>query len=210
MKRYDKLIRDRIPEIIDEDGRYCKTRVLNDKEYLAELNKKLQEELDEYKESGSFEELADLEEIIHAIVLYKGTSIDKFEKIRQEKRSIRGGFEEKIYLENVFDFNDVWNEIINKVHAGDVIYTLMHHAPNTIVDINEKGIIVKTNGNEPKLVQKEWIKTTWDVLYRNRQMVAGDIPGRARYRSSFIMALLTKLDGVRYVNNTTTILYYEI
>lgn len=58
-------------------------------------------------------------------------------------------------------------------------------------------------------MQKEWIKTTWDVLYRNRQMVADDILGTARYRSSFIMALLTKLDGIRYIN-TTIKLYYEI
>lgn len=83
-----------------------------------------------------------MEEIIHAIVFYKGASIDEFEKIRQEKRSTRGGFEEKLYLVNVYDFDDVWNEILDKVHLGDVIYTLMHHAPNTIVDINKEGIIV--------------------------------------------------------------------
>ena len=59
-KIYNKLVRDRIPEIIEADGRKCETVILSDEEYIAALDKKLSEELAEYLESGSLEELADL------------------------------------------------------------------------------------------------------------------------------------------------------
>ena len=62
MKVYNKLVRDKIPEIIDADnGKTCVTRIMEDDEYLETLNTKMQEELKEYLESGEVEELADLE-----------------------------------------------------------------------------------------------------------------------------------------------------
>lgn len=101
MKVYNKLVRDKIPNIIKDSGKECKTRILDDEEYLLELNKKLQEEVDEYKESGEVEELADIAEIIYAIAKFKGVSIEEFEKIRQRKLEERGGFEEKVFLGRV-------------------------------------------------------------------------------------------------------------
>ena len=67
MKVFNKLVRDKIPEIIENNNEFCKTRILNDDEYLVELNKKIKEELNEYLESGEIEELADLEEVLRAI-----------------------------------------------------------------------------------------------------------------------------------------------
>ena len=62
---YHKLVRDRIPEIIEQDGKECVCSVMNDEEYLAALDEKLNEELKEYQESKSMEELADLlEEVV--------------------------------------------------------------------------------------------------------------------------------------------------
>ena len=53
MKTYNKLVRDKIPEIIMNNGaKSCKTRVLSNEEYLSSLNTKLQEEMKEYLESG--------------------------------------------------------------------------------------------------------------------------------------------------------------
>jgi predicted house-cleaning noncanonical NTP pyrophosphatase (MazG superfamily) len=101
MKIYNKLIRDRIPEIIEESGRTCSIHTLNDEEYLQELNKKLSEELKEYQESGELEELADLVEIVYAIAEFKGSSIEEFERIRQDKSDRRGGFEKRLFLESV-------------------------------------------------------------------------------------------------------------
>ncbi len=102
VKEYHKLVRDRIPEIIEAEGKKCEVRTLeDDEEYLLELNWKLQEELAEYLESGTVEELADLVEVAQAIVRLKGVSQRKFEEIMAKKRGERGGFEERVYLMKV-------------------------------------------------------------------------------------------------------------
>lgn len=99
---YKKLVRDKIPEIIMlNEGRSCITKILNNEEYLLELNKKIKEELAEYLESGEIEELADLEEVLRAILDSKGISYEEFEKIRLEKVKKRGAFKNRIYLEGL-------------------------------------------------------------------------------------------------------------
>ena len=99
MKVYNKLVRDKIPDIIKEkDNRDCVTEVLNDEKYLEELNKKLQEELKEYLESGEVEELADIEEVLRAILKTKKVSYENFEKVRKDKVEKRGAFDKKIFL----------------------------------------------------------------------------------------------------------------
>ena len=99
---YNKLVRDKIPKIIEQnEGRSCITRKLNDDEYLVELNMKIQEELTEYLESGEIEELADLEEVLRAILDCKGVSYEEFESIRLEKVKKRGAFKDRIYLEGL-------------------------------------------------------------------------------------------------------------
>ncbi len=104
MKIYNKLVRDKIPEIIAQDkGKACITRILNDDEYSDSLNIKLREELKEYLESGEVEELADLEEVLRAILDVKKVSYDEFEKIRKSKADKRGAFRKKIFLESVTD-----------------------------------------------------------------------------------------------------------
>ena len=98
---YHKLVRDRIPEIIEASGKTCSCRILPDSEYLEMLDEKLNEELSEYQESKSMEELADLMEVIRAAAKARGSSIEEVEKIRREKAEKRGGFEKKILLEEV-------------------------------------------------------------------------------------------------------------
>ncbi|SCY17144.1 nucleoside triphosphate pyrophosphohydrolase [Alkaliphilus peptidifermentans] len=98
---YNKLIRDRIPEIIEKSGKKFTIEKLNDEEYLKCLNLKLQEELNEYLEDNSVDELADLVEVIHAILKHKNVSYSDFEKIRLDKKGKRGGFEEKLFLKTV-------------------------------------------------------------------------------------------------------------
>ena len=99
-----KLVRDKIPDIIKQnEGKDSIIRVLDNDEYLIELNKKIEEELKEYLESGEIEELADLEEVLRAILDVKGVSYDDFEKIRQGKVNKRGAFKDKIYLEGIKD-----------------------------------------------------------------------------------------------------------
>ena len=103
MKIYNKLVRDKITDIIKSDNKTCLTKVLDDEEYLSSLNTKLQEEMKEYLQSGEVEELADLEEVLRAILDVKKVSYEDFEKIRLEKVSKRGTFKKKIFLESVDD-----------------------------------------------------------------------------------------------------------
>jgi predicted house-cleaning noncanonical NTP pyrophosphatase (MazG superfamily) len=99
MKIYNKLIRDKIPHIIEANGSEYEVRVLDQEEYRIKLNEKLQEELLEYRESDDdINELADLVEVIYAIVESKGHTIEEFEKLRLFKREVRGGFEQKLLL----------------------------------------------------------------------------------------------------------------
>lgn len=99
MKIYNKLVRDNIPEIMIKNNAKPVTRILSDEEYLIELNKKLLEEVKEYLESGEIEELADIEEVILAILNVKNLTKDNLEEIRQTKVKKRGAFNKKIYLE---------------------------------------------------------------------------------------------------------------
>lgn len=101
MKTYNKLVRDKIAQIIASNNEHPTTRVLNDEEYLKELNIKMQEELKEYLESGDVEELADLEEVLRAILKVKGVTYKQFEEIRNKKVEKRGAFDDKIFLEYV-------------------------------------------------------------------------------------------------------------
>lgn len=103
---YNKLIRDKIPEIIESSGKTCEVRMLSNDQYLDELNKKLQEELQEYYESGDVEELADLSEIILAIAKLKGVEEKEFESIRIKKAEKRGRFEKKLFLVGVNENDD--------------------------------------------------------------------------------------------------------
>ena len=99
--KYNKLVRDRISEIIEASGKRCVCSTLWDEEYLAKLDEKLNEELAEYQESKSMEELADLLEVIRAVALARGSSAEEVEAIRQDKAARRGGFEKKILLTEV-------------------------------------------------------------------------------------------------------------
>ena len=101
MASYKKLVRDYIPDIIKNNGEEPIIRILDNNEFEKELNTKLLEEVYEYLESGSIEELADIEEVIIGILESKNTSREELEIIRQEKVEKRGTFKSKIYLEGV-------------------------------------------------------------------------------------------------------------
>ena len=81
-KTYNKLVRDKIPEIINsKPNAKCKTQILSDEEFAKQLNIKLQEEVKEYLESDSVEELADVEEVLRAILDAKNVSNEEFEQM---------------------------------------------------------------------------------------------------------------------------------
>lgn len=98
MKVYEKLVRDNIPQIMVANGAKPVTRILDEQEYLHELNKKLLEEVNEYLQDGNVEELADIQEVMNAILNVKCVSRESFEEIRTQKVLKRGAFNKKIYL----------------------------------------------------------------------------------------------------------------
>ncbi|MBM7583557.1 putative house-cleaning noncanonical NTP pyrophosphatase (MazG superfamily) [Bacillus pakistanensis] len=107
MPFYNKLVRDHIPEIIENSGKKFSIEILDDTRYIEELKKKSFEELEEYCEAESredaLEEMADLLEIMYTLAEYHGSSIEEVEKIRVQKAEKRGGFREKIFLVEVED-----------------------------------------------------------------------------------------------------------
>lgn len=96
MESYNKLVRDKIPEILDGKGIHYEKRIASDEEYKTELVKKLGEETEEFLRAGSTEELADVIEVIEA--LKKLSDYENVEEIRKNKLEDRGGFDQKIIL----------------------------------------------------------------------------------------------------------------
>jgi len=104
MKVYNKLVRDKIPEIISADGEKPKIRILADDEYQKELLKKIIEEAKEVEAAGGdknelIKELGDVQEVVEALI--KSFSLDKseIEKLQAKRKATRGGFDKKIFLE---------------------------------------------------------------------------------------------------------------
>ena len=96
--KYNKAIRDKIPEIIAESGKKYNLKHLDDTSFLAELEKKLTEEVNEYSESKDVEELADLLEVIYRISELRGVNSDELDKIRKDKAEKRGKFDSNLFL----------------------------------------------------------------------------------------------------------------
>lgn len=99
--KHNKLVRDNIPEIILADGREVSTRILDDKEYRGELEKKLLEECREVLEAKTekrLEELGDVLEVMMALAKLDGYYLDDIVVAARQKREKRGGFEKKIFL----------------------------------------------------------------------------------------------------------------
>ena len=89
MKVYNKLVRDKITDIIEADGRIAKYRILDNNEYRQQLNSKLQEEVKEYLDDNNVEELADIVEVVYGILNSMDVTIDEFEKVRIKKKEER-------------------------------------------------------------------------------------------------------------------------
>lgn len=101
MTKYNKLVRDKIPEIIRADGKRLKSRVLDDGEHLEALLKKLEEEVAELAEARNVEEMADVHEVLIALAETLKIEPVELEKVRKNKAAKRGGFQQKIFLEEV-------------------------------------------------------------------------------------------------------------
>lgn len=100
---YNKLVRDRIPEIIQDSGKTCVTEVLSDEDYLKMVDTKLDEELTEYHKDQSIEELTDLLEALYAAAVARGYTLEELDAVRAEKAAKRGTFEKRLLLKQVIE-----------------------------------------------------------------------------------------------------------
>ena len=98
MIQYNKAIRDKIPEIIRESGSKCNIKTLSEKEFLEKMEKKLDEEVAEYHQSKSVEEIADIIEVLERVAALRGTSVKELMRIKEEKAQKRGKFEKNLFL----------------------------------------------------------------------------------------------------------------
>jgi predicted house-cleaning noncanonical NTP pyrophosphatase (MazG superfamily) len=96
--KHNKLVRDRIPEIIAEHGERPVTRTLDAENFRRELKKKLQEEVAEFCASESPEELADILEVVYALASASGISQGQLDELRERKLHERGGFWQRVFL----------------------------------------------------------------------------------------------------------------
>ncbi|PGU01354.1 MULTISPECIES: nucleoside triphosphate pyrophosphohydrolase [Bacillus cereus group] len=107
MPTYNKLIRNKIPQIIKANGKTPTTRTLSEEEYIKEICKKTEEELIEYLEAKTkpdkLEELSDLLELINALAEHEGTTLEEINNIREKKAEERGGFSDRVFLIEVND-----------------------------------------------------------------------------------------------------------
>lgn len=98
MTEFQKLVRDKIPDIIRKQGETAHIRILEDTEYRQSLENKLNEEVAEFYESKTLEELADVLEVVYALAESQGASVQDLLKVYEKKHSERGGFSKKIFL----------------------------------------------------------------------------------------------------------------
>jgi len=97
--QYNKLVRDKIPEILKQKGLFHKTHIANNTEYWFKLKDKLKEEVEEFLKDSNEEELADILEVIDSICKFKNINKQKLEFLKKEKALKRGSFNNKIILE---------------------------------------------------------------------------------------------------------------
>lgn len=98
MTYYNKLVRDKIPELIQNQGETSDIRILEQEEYLARLEAKLDEEVGEYHRDKNAEELADILEVVFALGEANGCTREALLAVYEKKQEARGGFEKRIYL----------------------------------------------------------------------------------------------------------------
>ena len=95
---YNKLVRDKIPEIIESQGQKANIRILDPQEYTHHLEQKLDEEVGEYHKERNLEELADILEVVYALAEAIGCSREELLTVYEKKHTSRGGFRDRVFL----------------------------------------------------------------------------------------------------------------
>ena len=171
-----KAVRDRIPEIVGSSDKNYVFKELSDTEFLAELENKLQEELNEYFESKEIEELTDLMEVIHRIADLKGFSKEAFESLRLKKKQERGGFEKNLVMLDILDEN----------HLHEDIYTSDESSP--VVFRPENSVVIEKHGVSMMIYTTKKDSSNAAVLYQ--ETVKGHMEEFVHEKSDFMYYIL--------------------
>jgi predicted house-cleaning noncanonical NTP pyrophosphatase (MazG superfamily) len=105
--KYDKLVRDRIPEILEQEGKHYTARMVENKEYEKYLIKKMQEETKEFQETPCLDEAADMYEVFKKILTQWDLRMTDVELVAHHKKELKGAFEYGIILEEVNEIGDI-------------------------------------------------------------------------------------------------------
>lgn len=178
---YYKLVRDNIPnEINKADNKKCSYKILSNEEYKNELDKKLQEESIEFIESHSVEEMADLLEVIEYQIKTFNINMNEVNKARENKVKVKGGFENKIYLEYVDENENLEEESNNKNKQQSLLNLLskkdsLSDVQNYVKQVNElRGfqnqalqdtmlLLTEEVGELAKVIRKDYTDMRVDV-----------------------------------------------
>lgn len=122
--------------------------------------------------------------------------IEEFPTAEEAQEALANLLERKSLESRILNFNYVWQDILSIIEECNTIETLTSKKPNVIENVAPEGLLVTTDSSSSQLVKKEWIKSAWEALVKKGSITAEDIPGPARIRSSFIIALLASLEYV--------------
>ncbi len=156
--KYNKLVRDKIPDIITRHGDKPVTKILDVGAYRRELRRKLREEVAEFGESGEVEELVDVLEVVYALAAAEGVNQFQLEKMRKRKRKERGGFDRRILLiETVSDGRDRLKAVVGSTNPVKIVATaaVLRRVYGEDVDVEpvtvESGVSRQPWGDEETL-----------------------------------------------------------
>lgn len=161
--KYNKLVRDKIPENIEAKGKKCSYYVLEEDKYKKELDKKLLEEANEFIVDHSIEEMADLIEVVEAIQKTHHLEKEEIEKVRLDKKSKKGGFDEKLYLVEVEEKENNELEDQNKASRQQALWENLQDT-NTLREVQEYIKEINTvRGFEEQFVQDTMLLLTEEI-----------------------------------------------
>lgn len=132
--KVEKLIRDKIPAILESKGIVVHAKTMDDKEFISKLKDKLLEETREVLEADNpdelCEELADVLEVVHALSNVNGLTMQQIEQSRLKKREIKGGFENRIYNSSIDieENNQSISYYLNKPHQYPEVHSKVHQS----------------------------------------------------------------------------------
>lgn len=161
--RYNKLVRDKVIQNINKAGKNCTYEILNEVDYEKELNKKLKEEVIEYMADKSEEELADILEVITAIMAQKKITWEEIQSKMLEKRNKNGGFQNRVYLKEVIEKSANQKEEENIAQKQKALWEFLNET-ESLTEIQEYiKEITQIRGSENQKVEHSMLLLTEEV-----------------------------------------------